>query len=427
MNLVISGGRVIDPANGVDRVADLFVGGEQILGLDEAPPGFVVDRKLDVQGQIVIPGLVDLAARLREPGQEHKATIATETRAAAAGGVTSLCCLPDTNPVVDSPAEVKFIQQRARDAGFCRVHVIGALTADLKGQSLSEMAALKRAGCVGVTNALQPMISALVLRRAMEYAASQDLTVFLPPHDHALANAGCAHEGAAATRLGLPGIPTAAETAALGQLLALVEETGARTHFCRLSTARGVNMVARAAYDGLPVTADVCAHQLFLTEDDIGDFNSLCHTLPPLRTRQDRDGLRQGIARGALTAICSDHQPHDIDAKQAPFPATEPGISAVETLLALTLRLVEERVLNLSDAIARITAGPAAVLGIDAGNLSVGRYADLCIYQPDERWTLTPQALLSQGKNTPFLGRSFTGRVTHTLLGGRIVYQAHAT
>lgn len=426
MNLRISGGRVIDPANGIDRVTDLFVGDAEIAGIEDCPSGFVVDAKLNVEGQVVIPGLVDIAARLREPGQENKATIASETRAAAAAGITSLCSPPDTNPVIDSPAEVELIQRRARKAGFCRVYTIGALTAGLNGHILSEMAALKRAGCVGVSNALQPMANLLVLRRAMEYAASQCLTLFLHPFDHALANHGCAHEGAVSTRLGLPGIPTAVETAAMGQLLALVEQTSARTHFCRLSTARAATMVARARHEGLPVSADVCAHQLFLTEKDIADFNSLCHVLPPLRTPADLNGLRQSVASGALDAICSDHQPHDIDAKQAPFPVTEPGVSALETLLSLTLRLVEEQVLSLPEAIARITTGPAEVVGIAAGTLSVGASADICIYSPDESWKLTPRHMLSLGKNSPFMGWNFNGRVTYTLLGGRIVYPANS-
>jgi dihydroorotase len=424
VNLEIARGHVIDPANNVNRVTNLFIGSDRIVGIDASPPGFVADRTLDAHGLIVIPGLVDIAARLREPGQEHKATIASETRAAVSAGITSLCCPPDTIPVIDSPAEVQLIQQRAQSAGNCRVFTIGALTAELKGQTLSELAALKRAGCVGVSNALRPMATPLILRRAMEYAASQGLTVFLHPFDHALANHGCAHEGAVATRLGLPGIPTAAETAAMGQLLALVEQTGVRAHFCRLSTTRAVNMFARARFDGLPLSADVCAHQLFLTQDAIGEFNSLCHTVPPLRTKEDMEGLRQAVARGAVSAICSDHQPHDMDAKLAPFAATEPGISALETLLPLTLRLVEEGVLTLTQAVARITAEPALVLGINAGSLSVGAPADICIYSSRERWTLTPQSLLSRGKNTPFLGCTLTGRVTNTMVGGRMVYQS---
>lgn len=424
MNLRIIQGRVVDPANKVDRITDLFVGDGRVVAMDTAPQGFTAEHQLDARGRIVIPGLVDLAARLREPGQEHKATIASETCAAAAGGITSLCYPPDTDPVVDSPAEVELIQQRAQAAGFCRVYNLGALTAGLAGRTLSEMAALKRAGCIGVSNALRPMANTLVLRRAMEYAASQALTVYLHPYDHALADQGCAHEGAVATRLGLPGIPAATETAAMGQLLALVEQTGVRAHFCRLSCARAVNMLARARFDGLPITADVCAHQLFLTEDNIGDFNGLYHTLPPLRTASDLQGLRQGVARGAVTAICSDHQPHEIDAKQAPFPSTEPGIAALETLLPLTLRLVELKALSLSEAVSRITVGPAAVMGIGAGTLGAGRAADICIFDPDQRWILSPEHTISRGKNTPFAGWTFTGRVTHTLLGGNIVYEA---
>lgn len=423
MTLRIIQGRVIDPASKVDRITDLFVVNGKVAGLDTAPPGFVPNRQLHAKGRLVMPGLVDLAARLREPGQEHKGTIASETYAAAAGGITSLCLPPDTSPVVDSPAEVELIQQRAQAAGYCRVYNLGALTAGLGGQILSEMAALKRAGCVGVSNALQPMSNTLVLRRAMEYAASQALTVFLHPFDHALANQGCAHEGAVATRLGLPGIPTAAETAAMGQLLALVEQTGVRAHFCRLSCTRAVSMFARARYDGLPVTADVCAHQLFLTENDIGNFDALYHTLPPLRTAGDLQGLRQAVTRGSVTAICSDHQPHETDAKQAPFPSTEPGIAGLETLLPLTMRLVASNVLSLTQAVAYLTVAPAAVMGIAAGSLMVGSAADICIFDPDAQWTLSPEHLNSRGRNTPFGGQTFTGRVTHTLLGGEVVYE----
>ncbi len=424
MNLLIKGGRIIDPENNIDRIDDLFVRDGLIATTGQAPDGFQADHILDAHDHIVMPGIVDMATRLREPGQEHKATIATETRAAAAAGITSLCCLPDTDPVVDTPAAVRLIQQRAESAGFCHVYVIGALTNALDGARLSEMAALKEAGCIGVSNVLQPMASTLVMRRAMEYAASQDLPVFLHPMDHGLADGGCAHEGTVATRLGLPAIPGAAETAAVGQLLALTEQTGARVHFCRLSTARAVNMITRARYEGLPVSADVCAHQLFLTEMDIADFNSLCHTLPPLRSQRDLDGLRHGVTHGGIDALCSDHQPHEADAKRAPFQATEPGISALETLLGLSLRLVAEDVLSLSAAINMLTSAPARVLGIDAGSLSPGRPADICIIDPDKHWQLTAATLLSSGKNTPFSGWEFNGRVSHTLVNGCIVYQA---
>jgi dihydroorotase len=426
MNLQINNARIIDPFNGIDEINNLFVEAGTIVAKGYAPADFVADRSLDCSDQIVIPGLIDLAARLREPGHDHVATAASETRAAAASGITTLCCPPDMVPSIDSPAEVKLIQQRAKAAGFCRVHPIGALTQRLEGLVLSEMAALKQAGCVGISNALRSVGNALILRRAMEYAASQELTIFLHPLDHALVDHGCAHEGATATRLGLPGIPSAAETAAVGHQLALIELTGVRAHFCRLSTARAVRMIARAKYDGLPITADVCAHQLFLTDTSISDFNTLCHTMPPLRTQDDLTGLRDGVASGAVTAICSDHQPHALDAKRAPFAVTEPGISALDTLLPLTLRLVDEGVLSLPDAIARVTSGPASVIGMDAGTISIGHCADLCIFNPKLEWKLTQAGIHSWGKNTPFLGWRFFGLVTYTILNGRIVYEKPA-
>jgi dihydroorotase len=422
----IMGGRLIDPANARDEVVDIFVQDGRVCALGEPPQGFVADHRIEAAGRLVIPGIVDLAARLRQPGEEHKASIASETAAAATAGITTLCCPPDTQPPIDTPAEVELIRRLAQAAGKARVVPLGALTAGLGGQQLSEYAALSRAGCAGLSNALAPMNNTLVLRRALEYAASRDLPVFLHPIDHALADGGCAHEGQVASRLGLPGIPEAAEVAALGQLLALVEQTGVRMHFCRLSTARAVTLVGRARYEGLPVSADVCAHQLYLTEMDIADFNALCHTQPPLRTQRDREGLRAGIAEGVVEAICSDHQPHDVDAKLAPFPATEPGISALETLLPLTLRLVDEDVLSLGAAIARLTSGPGAILG-GGGRLGVGDPADLCVIDTDAEFEVDAQALVSAGKNTPFDGWGLRGRVTHTLLAGALVHGAESS
>lgn len=424
MNLRIYNGRVVDAANGIDKITDLYIAGERIAAIGQAPPGFKIDKDIDASDLVVAPGLVDLAAALREPGHEHKATIASETAAAAAGGITTLCCSPDTDPAIDSPAEVRLVHQQAASAGSCRVLPIGGLTAGLHGEQLSEMAALKDAGCVGVGNALRPLKNSLILRRALEYAASHELTVFLHPMDHELADGGCAHEGAVSTRLGLPGIPAAAETAALGQQLALIEQTGVRAHICRLSAARSVEMVARAIDEGLNISADVCAHQLHLTEQDIGDYNSLCHTLPPLRSAADRDGLRAALAQGTVAAICSDHQPHEIDAKQSPFQNAEPGISALETLLPLTLEMVTDGLLSLSDTLAKITSEPARLLNLEAGTLSPGKPADICIFSTNQPWELKPEALHSRGKNTPFGNRTFKTRVTHTLLGGKFVFQA---
>ncbi|MHB8472940.1 MAG: dihydroorotase [Gammaproteobacteria bacterium] len=421
--LHIKNGRVIDPANGVDQVKDLFIADGRILAVGTAPVDFRSERVIDATGWVVAPGLIDLCARLREPGLEHKANIASETRAAAASGITTLCLPPDTDPVIDTPAVVELIHQRAGQSGQARLFTLGALTRGLAGEQISEMAALKAAGCVGISNARQPVQNGLILRRAMEYAMTHDLTVFLHPDDSALSNNGCVHEGAMSTRLGLPGIPQAAETAAVARDLALIEQVGVRAHFCRLSTARAVQMVGRAQYDGLPVSADVGAHHLFLTEMDIMGFNSQCHVLPPLRTQRDRDGLREGVARGVLTAVCSDHQPHERDAKLAPFIDTEPGISSLETLLPLMLRLVDEGVLSLSQALARLTHGPAQTLGIESGTLAVGASADLCLFDPARVWRVDPHQFLSRGHNTPFAGWELQGRVMMTVLEGRVVFE----
>jgi dihydroorotase len=422
MNLRLKGGRVIDPANKVDDILDVYVADGRIAALGGAPEGFGSAQEIDASGCIVCPGLVDLCARVREPGQEHKATIATESVAAAAGGITTLCCPPDTNPVVETPADIELIRLRAEKIGKTRIVTLGALTHGLDGERLSEMAALKNAGCVGVSNALRPIANTLVQRRALEYAATFDLTVFLHPNDHWLSANGCAHEGQVATRLGLPGIPEAAETAAVARDLTLIEQTGIRAHFCHLTTARAVHMVARAQFDGLPVTADVAVPYLYLTEVDISDFDSLCHVIPPLRTMQDRLNLREALKRGTLSAISSDHQPHEADAKLRSFPSTEPGISGLDTLLPLSLRLVEEHVIELDELIHRLTAGPAGILGLPFGTLSVGAFADVCIFDPDLVWQLNTDTMRSNGHNTPFMSWEMKGRVVHTLLAGKLVH-----
>jgi dihydroorotase len=418
----ITGGRVIDPASDVDSIQDVFIAGGRIAALGQAPDGFTADMEIDVGNRVVCPGLIDLSVRLREPGQEYKATIASESLAAASGGVTTLCCPPDTNPVIDTPAVTEFIRLRAQAAGKARIVTLAALTQGLGGEQLSEMAALKQAGCVGVSNAMQPLLNSLVQRRALEYAATFELTVFLYANDHWLANNGCAHEGRIATRLGLPAIPAAAETAAVARDLALIEQTGVHAHFCRLTTGRAVQMVARAQFDGSPVTADVAIPYLYLSEVDISDFDSQCHLLPPLRTVEDRQRLRDALQQGTLSAICSDHQPHEPDAKLGPFPATEPGISGLDSLLPLGLQLVDERAIDLATLIHRLTAGPAKILGLPYGTLAVGSTADVCIFDPELIWQLDTSTIQSRGHNTPFMGREFKGRVTHTLLAGDLVY-----
>ena len=424
MGLVIKGGHLIDPANGVDGNKDLYIDAHGfVAGVGKAPSGFKAKRTIEAHGKIVCPGLVDLRARLREPGLEYKATIESEVHAAVAAGITTLCCPPDTHPVVDTPAMAQMIQSRAWRFGLTFIHPLGALTQGLEGKRLTDMEALDEAGCVGFTNALAPVTDTLVMRRAMEYAATLDLTVFLHAEDPWLRNCGCVHEGEVGTRLGLPGIPEAAETVGVARDLALIEQTGCRAHFCNLSSSRAVAMVAEAKRQGLPISADVAVHHLHLSEHDIGDFNTLCHVRPPLRSVNDRKGLRKALKSGVITAICSDHQPHEPDAKLAPFAQSEPGISALETLLPLTLKLVDDKLLTLSEAIALLTHKPAEIIGVETGQLNIGATADICIFDPEAIWVLTEDKLVSRGHNTPFLGWEFRGRVTHTLVGGKLVFE----
>lgn len=422
MNIQIKGGHLVDPALGIDKACDLFISDGKVLAVGDAPDNFQIDKLIDATDKIVCPGLVDLQAHLREPGNSHKGSIASESAAAVAGGITSLCCAPDTKPVTDTTAVVKLIRLKAEQAAKANVYIIGALTKGLLGEEISAMASFKSIGCVGVSNAHKPIKNTQVMRRAMEYARTMDMTLFVHADDPWLSNGGCAHEGFMSTRLGLAGTPSCAEEIEVAKLLHLVEMTGARVHFSQLSTSKSVQMISRAHYEGLPVSADVAAHQLHLSHIDIAEFNSLCHVQPPLRSERDRDALRDGVMRGTIGVICSDHQPHDKDAKLAPFAETEPGISGLETLLPLALRMCDFG-MSLADVIGSMTATPAKIIGIDAGNLGVGSPADICIFDPEEYWMLTEKSMQSRGKNNPFLGCELKGRVHHTLVSGRTVYQ----
>lgn len=419
-NLLIKQGRIIDPANQLDAIKDIYIENGRITAIDDQL-NTSADQTIDATDLIIIPGVIDLCARVREPGLEHKATIKSETIAASKAGITTLCCPPDTDPVIDETAVVDLINQGVNNAGHSHIVCLGALTSKLKGEHLSEMAALKQAGCIGVSNAKQPITNTLVLRRALEYATSHDLTVFIEPNDPYLSDHGCAHDGAVATRLGLPGIPDAAESTTIARDLELIAEIGARVHFGRISSSRSINLIEQAQKQGLKVTADVAIHQLFLTEMDLSTYNSHCHVLPPFRELRDRDVLKHAVANGSIQAICSDHQPHEDDAKLRPFPATEPGISGLETLLPLTLKLVAEDFLSWNQAVAALTSEPAKILGIDKGHLSVGAIADITIINPSKDWTLESDKIQSQGKNTPFLGWGFEHAVEHTIISGKQV------
>ncbi|MCX4186566.1 dihydroorotase [Methylophaga sp. OBS4] len=425
MKIRIKNGRVIDPASQLDTRHDVFISDGKIVAITDYFDDFTADRIIDASGLIISPGLVDLSVRLREPGQEHTATINSETAAAAAGGVTTLCVPPDTDPVIDNPAVVELIEDRAKKAARTMVLTVGAMTQNLESELLAEMARLKAAGCIGISNGLSAIKNSVIQQRAMAYAATLDMTVFINAVDPWLQSQGCVHEGSVSTRLGLGGIPESAETVAVSRDLILIEQTGVRAHFHNLSCGKAVKMIRDAQSRGLPVTADVSAHHLHLSEHDLGNYDSLSHVLPPLRSIRDREQLQQGLRDGVIAAISSHHQPLDKDAKLGPFAETQPGISGLETLLPLTMKLVEEDEINLCQALAALTCNPADILGIESGQLKVGAVADLCIIDPDSEYECRPLNFISAGKNSPFAGWLFNHQVSHTLFHGRLVYERY--
>lgn len=429
MNYHIKNGRVIDPANGIDQVTDLFIADGLIAALGEAPEGFTADRVIDASDLVVAPGLVDLSARLREPGYEHKATLESEMQAAMQGGVTTLVCPPDTDPVLDEPGLVEMLKHRARILNQANVHPLGALTMGLKGQALTEMAELTEAGCIGFSQAEVPVLDTTVLLRAMQYAKTFGYTVWLRPQDAHIGRGGVAHSGPLASRLGLSGVPVMSETIALHTIFELMRATGARVHLCRMSSSAGLALVAGAKKEGLPVTCDVGVYHLHMTDADIGYFDPNARFNPPLRSQRDRDAIRNALLDGTVDAVCSDHTPVDEDEKLLPFAEATPGATGLELLLALMLKWAEEQKgeqtngAALSRALAKLTADPARIAGLPAGTLSVGAAADVVLFDPELRWKVERKALASQGKHTPFLGYELAGQVRATLVRGRVAFE----
>ncbi|MBC7452581.1 MAG: dihydroorotase [Massilia sp.] len=427
MKLHIKNGRLIDPANGIDAQQDLYIADGTVAGVGVAPDGFVAERVIDAAGLVVAPGLVDLSARLREPGYEYKATLESELQAAMQGGVTSLVCPPDTDPVLDEPGLVEMLKHRAKTLNQAHVYPLGALTVGLKGEALTEMAELTDAGCIGFSQADQPIEDTNVLLRALQYANTFGFTVWLRPQDPHLGSGGIAHSGPLASRLGLSGVPVMAETIALYTIFELIRATGARVHLCRLSSAAGLVLVRAAKKEGLPVTCDVGAHHIHLTDNDIGYFDSNARVTPPFRAQRDRDAIRQALLDGTIDAVCSDHTPVDDDEKLLPFGEASPGATGLELLLSLALRWADECVpasaQPLSRAIAKVTSDAARVVGLPCGRLEVGSVADICIFDPAVRWTVEARALASQGKHTPFVGYELTGQVRTTIVAGHVAFQ----
>jgi dihydroorotase len=424
MKIHIKNGRVVDPMNALDARADVYVAAGKIVTVGQAPADFHANRVIDADGLVVCPGLVDLSVRLREPGYEYRATLESEMLAAAAGGVTSLACPPDTDPPLDEPGLVEMLKFRARNLPGPRVYPIGALTQKLEGRLLTEMAELTEAGCRAFTQADAPLADTQVLLRAMEYAATFGFALWLRPQDVSLARNGVAHDGAVASRLGLPGIPALAETVALATILQLARATGARVHLTRLSTREGIAMVRAAKAQGLAVSCDVASAHVHLSEIDLMGFDAHFHLIPPLRSLRDRDAIREALRDGSIDALCSDHTPVDEDAKLVPFGESEPGAAGVELLLPLTLKWACEMDVPLSQAIDLISWKPAQILGVPGGHLSVGGNADICIFDEAAEWIVTPRALASQGDNTPFLDQPMQGRVRYTLIDGHLDFEA---
>ena len=429
MKILIQGGRVIDPATQMDTVADMAIADGKILAIGHIPEEFAPETTIQADGCVVAPGLVDLSVRLREPGHEHEGMLASEMAAAVAGGVTSVVCPPDTDPVLDEPGLVEMLRFRAERLHQARVFPLGALTRNLQGEVLTEMVELTEAGCVGFSQAEVPLGNTQVLQRALQYASTFGYSVWLRPQELYLGK-GVAASGPLATRMGLSGVPVAAETIALHTIFELVRATGARVHLCRLSSAAGVALVRQAKADGLPVTCDVSINSLHLTDVDIGYFDSRMRLNPPLRQQRDRDALRAGLADGTIDALVSDHTPVGEDEKTLPFAEAEPGATGLELLLSLMLKWGQTSGLTLSQTLGVVTSRPSGVLGsalgswsASCGRLVLGGVADVCVFNPEAAWTVEPAALRSQGRHTPFGGYEVPGRVQATVVGGQLAYR----
>ena len=429
MKIVIKGGRLLDPASGTDQTGNLYIAAGRIVGMGQEPDGFESARTIDATGKLVIPGLIDLAVRLREPGFEHRATLESEMQAALAGGVTSLVLPPDTEPALDEPGLVEMLKHRARQLHQANLYPLGAMTNRLEGKIITEMAALTEAGCIAFSQASLPLIDTGVLLRSMQYAKTYGYTLWLTPLEASLSK-GVAASGPFASRLGLVGVPEQAETIALHTLFELQKVTGTRLHICRLSSAAGIALVRQAKAQGLPVTCDVSLNHLHLTDLDIGFFDSNYRLDPPLRGQRDRDAIRAGLADGTIDAVCSDHTPVDDDGKLMPFAEAEPGATGVELLFSLVVKWAQEEKLSLVQALGLITTGPAAILKAGApslpgcGTLSVGAPADIAIADADAAWTVGRDTLLSQSAHTPFVGYELPGKIVMTLVSGRSVWES---
>lgn len=417
--------RLLDPATGLDAMGDLLVDGEMIAAVGPdifksgVPAGVAV---VDCGGLCLAPGLVDMRVQVREPGEEHKETIRSAGEAAVAGGVTSMVCLPNTDPVIDDVATVEFVARRARKIGLAKIYPYAAATKNLDGQELSEMGMLAEAGALAFTDGTKAIRNALSMRRALAYAATFGAMIVQHPEDPSLAENGVMNEGELATRMGLSGIPTISEAMMLERDMLLVELTGGRYHAAHVSTARGLDVIRRAKAKGLAVTCDTAPPYFALNELAVGEYRTFAKLSPPLRSEADRQAIVAGLVDGTIDAIASDHAPQDQDSKRQPFAQAESGGVGLETLLAITLELYHNRHLGLLDALSLVTDGPADVLGLPAGRLKAGVAADFIVFDPDRGWQVEPHLFRSKSKNSPFDGRLVQGLVARTVVDGRTVF-----
>ena len=420
MNILIKNGHIIDPANKVDEKLDLLVAAGRIAKLGR-PGSIAADgcQVIDAAGRLVVPGLIDMHVHLREPGYEYKETVATGTAAAKAGGFTVVCCMPNTNPVNDCRSVTEFILSQAAKEASARVLPVAAVTKGSKGEELSEIGELHEAGCVGISDDGRPVASSAVMRRAMEYSLTFDLPVLSHCEDAAIAAKGAMNEGFVSTELGLRGIPNAAEDIMVARDIALAELTGARVHICHVSTAGAVRMVREAKSRGVKVTAETCPHYFLLTDEAVRGYNTLAKMNPPLRTADDVDAVREGLRDGTIDVIATDHAPHATDEKAVEFDAAPFGIVGLETAVGLSLRLVNEGLLSLTDLITRMSLAPARIIKSGGGTLSAGSAADITIIDPELEWTVDASQFRSKSRNTPFDGWKLKGRAVRTIMGGR--------
>ena len=422
--ILIRGGRIIDPSRGGDGVADLLLSGGRVEGVGHNIPAGEGVTVVDATGKVVAPGLIDLHVHLREPGQEDIETVASGAMAAAAGGFSAVCAMPNTDPVTDNQAAVGFIVSQAQRAGKARVYPIGAVSLGQKGQQLAEFGELVGAGAVAVSDDGKPVVSSHLMRTALEYAKTFGIPVADHCEDPTLAQGGAMHEGIVSTRLGLKGVPAAAEEIMVARDIILAELTGGHVHLCHMSTRGSVELIRRAKDKGLRVTAEACPHHFSLTHERCEGYDTNAKMNPPLREAADRAAIREGLRDGTIDVIATDHAPHHYDAKEREFDDAPNGIIGLETALGLAIsELVETGVLTLPELIRRMSTTPARIFNLPGGTLAVGAPADVVVFDPVVEWEVRPEAFFSRSRNTPFAGRRLRGRADLTVVRGEIVFE----